>query len=104
MIRKKKRSAKNVNGKGDPAAMATREMRCCYPIDAEPKNVPGSMVKAFKIEAKDADGKWNVVFSETNNYQRLVKIPLDVETEAIRLVPESTWGSEKARIFAWEIE
>lgn len=104
LIRKKKLSAKKVNGNGDPAATATREMRCCYPIDAEPKKVPESMVKAFRIEAKDADGNWKVVYSETNNYQRLVKIPLDVETLAVRLVPQSTWGSDSVNIFAWEVE
>lgn len=104
LIRKKKLSGEKVNGNGDPAAMAKREMRCCYPLDAEPLAVPKSMVKAFRIEAKDSKGQWNVVYSIKDNYQRLVKISLDIETDAIRLIPESTWGSEEVRIFAWEVE
>ena len=63
------------------------EMRCCYPIEIEPKTVPESMVKAFRIEAKDDKGNWQVVYSETNNYQRLVKVPLDIETQTIRMLP-----------------
>jgi hypothetical protein len=103
MIRKQKLSAKQVNGDSDPAATSTREMICCYPLEVEPKTVPETLVKAFRIEAKDINGNWNVVYSEKNNYQRLIKADLKVETSAVRLIPESTWGSEKASIFAWEI-
>lgn len=103
MIRKQKLSGKQVNGDGDPAAVATREMMCCYPLETEPKTVPETLVKAFRIEAKDINGNWNVVYSEKNNYQRLIKADLKVETSAIRLIPESTWGSEKVKIFSWEI-
>lgn len=104
MIRKKKLSAGEVSGSGDPAATATREMWCNYPIGAPAKAVPVEMVKAFRIEAKDENGQWNVVYQETNNYQRLRKIPLDVKTQAIRLIPESTWGSQHVRIFSWEVK
>jgi hypothetical protein len=104
MIRKKQLSDDQVNGKGDPAATAKREMWCCYPLHAKPKIVPESMVKAFRVEAKDMLGNWNVIYKETNNYQRLVKITLDVKTEAIRLIPESTWGSNECHIFAWDVK
>ncbi|AQQ72484.1 putative FAD-binding dehydrogenase [Limihaloglobus sulfuriphilus] len=103
MLRTKKLSSDQVNGEGDPAAASARDMWCCYPLDQKPKTVPESMVKAFRIEAKDSNGDWAVVYSETNNYQRLVKIPLNLETEAIRLIPEATWGAEQVHIFAWEV-
>jgi hypothetical protein len=51
-----------------------------------------TITKAFRIEAQQTDGSWQTVHTESNNYQRLVRIPLQVETTGIRLVPESTWG------------
>jgi len=104
MIRKKKLSSEMVCGNDDPAATSTSEMRCCYPIDTEHKTVPDSIVKAFTIKVKDKKGNWKVVHTESNNYQRLVKIPLDIKTKAIRLTPESTWGNQNVLIFAWEVQ
>jgi hypothetical protein len=28
---------------------------------------------------------------------------LNLETMAIRLIPEATWGAEQVHIFAWEV-
>ena len=39
---------------------------------------------------------------ETENYQRLVTVPVGVRATALRLVPEETWGAAAARIFAFE--
>ena len=60
------------------------------------------MLKAFRIESLDRDGQWRVTFRETENYQRLVLIPLRVESRALRLVPEETWGAPEVRIHAFE--
>lgn len=104
LIRKTKLSADEVHGENDPAATTSREMRCCYPLEYEPKTVPETIVKRFRITAEDEHGNRQVVFEESNNYQRLVKIPLAIEATAVQLIPLETWGSKKAHIFAWDLK
>ncbi len=79
------------------------DMRCYYPLDQKQRVVPENLVRSFRIEALDKNGNWGAVFSESNNYQRLVLVSMNLETKAIRLVPEKTWGADKARIFAWNV-
>ena len=80
-----------------------QNMHCCYrPSDPEFR-VPDLMLKAFRLEAKQPDGTWVTVARETNNRRRLVRVPLDVETTAIRFVPEATWGSPAAHVFSWDV-
>jgi len=74
-----------------------------YPLHAEPVGVPQTMTRAFRIEALDENGEWTVVAREKNNYQRLVWIETDVQTSAIRFIPEATWGAERVHVFAWDV-
>jgi hypothetical protein len=74
-----------------------------FPLDAEPVSVPEPMVRAFRIEALDDNGTWQVVARKENNYQRLVQLDVDVESEAIRFIPEATWGASAAHVFAWDV-
>jgi len=53
---------------------------------------PVILVKSFRIEVKDENGGWVKIYEDKNNYQRLAKIPVDVETTAVRLIPEETWA------------
>jgi len=78
-------------------------MPCNYPLDSEPLKVPDSMTRAFRIDAKDENGQWRTVLKVDNNYQRLVKLKVDIETTAIRFIPEATWGAEKVHVFSWDI-
>ncbi len=75
-----------------------------FPLDAEPYRSPATLVRAFRIEALDGDGTWRVIAHEQNNYQRLVRLAVDVETRAVRLVPETTWGAPDAHLFAWDVK
>ena len=61
------------------------------------------MVRAFRIEAQDKEGDWHVIAHEENNYQRLVQIETNVQAQALRLVPETTWGADQVHIFAWDV-
>lgn len=79
----------------------TKRMPCSYP-QSDTCRVPSSLVKQFRLEARDAAGNWKTVFREENNYQRLVQVPLDIQTDALRLIPESTWGDATIRIFSFE--
>jgi hypothetical protein len=79
------------------------DMRCYYPLIQKQRAVPQSLVKAFRIDTCGGDGVWRTVFSESNNHQRLVVVPLDVEATAVRLVPEETWGTGNAHVFSWDL-
>lgn len=79
-----------------------KRMPCSYPQNGNRCALPGSLVKEFRIEALDEGGRWHTVHSECENSQRLVRVPLDVETSALRLVPEATWGDVAVRIFGFE--
>ena len=74
-----------------------------YPLNRENRAVPAGMVRAFRIEARETNGSFRAVFREKNNYQRLVRVPIDVKTAAIRFIPEETWGAEKAYVFACDV-
>lgn len=78
-----------------------KRMPCTYPHRATCA-VPKSLVKAFRVEARESNGKWKTVFRDELNFLRLVRIPVNTEATAIRFVPEETWGDPKARLFAFE--
>lgn len=79
-----------------------KRMPCSYPQKGNRCAIPTSLVKAYRIEAKDASGQWAVVHRETANYQRLVRVPLGIQTTALRFIPEETWGDAEVRVFAFE--
>ncbi len=79
------------------------DMRCYYPLIQTQRTVPQGLVKSFRIDVCGSDGVWRTVFSESNNYQRLVIVPLDIEATAVRLVPVETWGSETVHVFSWDL-
>lgn len=73
---------------------------------------PRTMLRSFRIEARNRLGEWETVFETESNYQRFVKIPLELNTDGIRLIPLSTYandlltdnyGSGEAHIFAFEV-
>jgi len=80
-----------------------RDTRCNYPLDPPPFAVPAPMIRAFRVEATEGSGVWQVVAREENNYQRLVRLAVDLETAAVRFVPEATWGADGAHVFAWDV-
>ncbi len=77
-------------------------MRCHVFANQKDVFIPETLIKAFRLEAPDGEGGWKTVYREENNYQRLVKINLEISTSRIRLVPECTWGSKEVRIFAFD--
>ena len=74
-----------------------------YPLDLPLRPVPETMVRGFRLEAKTPGGAWQTVHEQGENYMRLVRVSLDVETSSIRLVPESTWGAESAHLFSFDL-
>ena len=80
-----------------------KRMPCSVPLKGNRCAVPASMVRSFRVEAQQEDGSWQVVHQEDENYQRLVRLPLDVKARAIRVIPEQTWGDQSARIFSLDV-
>ena len=78
-----------------------KRLPCSYP-EKPRSRVPQSLVKQFRLETREGDGSWKTVFREENNYQRLVRVPLDVRARGLRFVAEETWGSEEVRLFGFE--
>lgn len=83
---------------------ADKPMPCGYFLHMPPFGFPKTMLKAFIIQCFDEQGE--PVYEKTveNNYQRLVKLPLNSKAKTVRLIPKETWGSEQARIFAFEVD
>lgn len=81
----------------------TRDTRCNYPLHPTPLTVPPVTLRSFRLDALDGSGNWRTVFRETNNYRRFVRVPLAVETRALRLIPQSTWGAEEVHLFAFDV-
>jgi len=79
-----------------------KQMPCSYPIPKKSHAMPASLIKAFRLELLDDSGTWRTVFREHQNCQRLVKVPLDLESRGLRFVAEETWGDSTARLFAFE--
>lgn len=79
-----------------------KRMPCAYPVKGDRCAVPGSLVRAFRIDVQDEAGHWTTAYRETNNYQRLVRVPIAARARALRFVPEATWGDDKARVFSFE--
>ena len=74
---------------------------------------PKCMLKAFRIEAFNENGEWEVVYETHENHQRFIRKKIDVATTAIRLIPLATYfsemlwntyGSAQAHIFAFEVK
>lgn len=79
-----------------------RNMRAHYPLSGPDRGVPAAMTRAFDVEALDGEGRWHPVAAVGENYQRLVRLDIDVVTAALRFIPRRTWGAPEARLFAWD--
>ncbi len=65
-------------------------------------SIPEMMTKGFRIEAK-VGKEWKTVYEDDDNYLRLRKVSWEpVKADALRLVVTSTWGGEKAHVFAFD--
>jgi hypothetical protein len=80
-----------------------KRMPCSFPLKGNRCEVPASMLRTFRVEAQSASGEWSVIHREENNYQRLLRLPLQATAKAIRLVPEQTWGAAELRIFSLDV-
>jgi len=77
--------------------------RCNVLTGSDDVYVPKAIVKEFTLSGFRR-GEWKEIYAETNNYQRLVKIPVGGTYEKLRLIPKSTWGADTVCLFAFDAE
>lgn len=64
--------------------------------------VPGVMPKKLRIEALSGD-RWEPVYTISDNYQRLVRLPVNRKSCGIRLTIDETWGDDTSRVYAFYV-
>jgi len=74
-----------------------------YPRDGWDIRPEPTLVRSFRLLIETDSGDWDCIASESENFQRLVRMPIDISAQAIRLVIDSTWGNDVAEVFAWEV-
>ncbi|MBN1248726.1 MAG: FAD-dependent oxidoreductase [Anaerolineae bacterium] len=74
------------------------------PLDMPEIAPPATLVRAFRILAQGEPNEWREVARVDANHQRLVRLPVDVTTCAVRFIPEATWGAGEAHVFAWDVQ
>ncbi len=80
-----------------------KRMPCAYPIRGDRQAVPDVLVRAFRIEVREPATDWRIVHAITDNVDRVVRLPVEAEVAAVRLVCEATWGGhEVANVLAFE--
>ena len=57
-----------------------------YPQRGHRCLVPSFLVKRFRTESLEDDGRWQVRYQEKENYQRLVYVPLGIHMCGLRFV------------------
>ena len=88
----------------DSDQMDKKRMPCWYPSQGTTVKMPAMLAREYALEMLDSVGNWQRVVHITENYKRLVKIPLDFETRAIRFVPLSSWGEDRIHVMAFEAD
>lgn len=85
--------------------MASKRMPCHYPEDGYYVDLPETLVKEFtlKVQKKKDSNEWKEIAAVEDNFQRLVRIPVNEKVTAVRLIPEASWGAERARIFSFDL-
>ena len=79
-------------------------MLCKYPRNMPRVSVPPTIIRGYRVDLLNPDGQWDTAIHEQNNRQRLVRHDVDATAKAVRFVPESTWGSDRMTLFAWDVE
>ena len=81
----------------------TKRMPCSWPLKGHRVQIPAMMTRDLDLEVEDESGRWVGVQQVRENYQRLVRVPLEVTTRAIRFVVRRSWGGERVHVFAFDV-
>ena len=71
--------------------------------DNQLTHVPEEMTKDLRLEIRTPSG-WSLWRNVKGNHQRLLRIEIGVPATGVRATADSTWGSEKARVYAFYVD
>jgi len=71
--------------------------------DNQLTHVPEEMTKDLRLEIRTPSG-WSLWRNVKGNHQRLLRIEIGVPATGVRATFDSTWGSEKVRIYAFYVD
>ena len=57
-------------------------------------------MKDFRLYADEGDGEFRLIAEVKDNYKRLWRYEEPLRVKRLKLVPESAYGAEKARVFS----
>ena len=77
-------------------------MPCSYPLVEKRFKLPDTLIREYRIEGIDAEGKTYELHIK-DNHQRFVKHDVAWKVSKIRFVPLATHGCEQFRLFDFEI-
>ncbi len=80
-----------------------KRMPCTYPKKGHHQTVPPMMLRKFTVQSRSSDGQWQTIAQVDDNYQRLIRVPLQARTNGLRIVPLETWGSDLAHLFSIDV-
>ncbi len=78
-------------------------MPCNYPLIQTNFKLPDTLIKEYRIEGENEDGK-QFTICISDNHQRFVRHFVDWKVKKIRFIPISTHGCETFRLFDFEIK
>jgi hypothetical protein len=70
--------------------------------DTQLSSVPGTMPRAFRLEGHIGGG-WHILHTVKDNHQRLVRLPIGRQVEAVRFTLDETWGAESSRVYCFDV-
>lgn len=80
-----------------------KRMPCWYPKEGNQRSMPPMLPRTFAIEVLGADGRWQRLHTVENNRLRMVRLPLQGEASAVRLVLLEAWGGEQGHVMAFDV-
>lgn len=87
-------------GKNRPNGMDRYPMRCNTRRGEDLVGLPSTLVKDFRLYADEGDGEFRLIAEVKDNYKRLWRYEEPLRVKRLKLVPESAYGAEKARVFS----
>lgn len=83
-----------------PNGIKRYPMRCNTSLNEELVGLPKTLVKDFRLYVDSGDGEYRLVSDVKDNYRRLWKLCGRLSAKRLKLVPDSTYGSEKVGIYS----
>ena len=78
-------------------------MPCWYPLEGNQVEMPALLARDFDLEFLDSAGLWQTAAQVRDNARRLLRLPLEVETSALRLKLLRAWGKDRAHIMGFDV-